>query len=101
MSLLLTLGAGVKDMAIAFFAESILFGTAGSLLGIGFGFLVAWLSMKRVSSAITDLYFYVAAEHVHLTLPIVLTGLGVGFVATFVGTLLPRWKWQGLFLSWV
>ncbi len=89
VSLLLTLGADRKGIVAAFLTESLLFGTAGSLLGIGFGFLVAWLSIERVSSTIADLYFYVAAEDVRLTLRIALSGLGVGFMATFTGTALP------------
>ena len=89
MSLLLTLGAGRKDMVLAFLTESLLFGAAGSLVGIGFGFLVAWFSVERVSSTITELYFYVAAERVRLTPQIVFIGLGVGFLATLVGTVLP------------
>lgn len=89
MSLLLTLGADRKGLVGAFLSESLLFGTVGSLLGIGFGLLVAWFSIDRVSSTVSDLYFYVNVESVRLTLPIALSGLGVGFLATFVGTGLP------------
>jgi putative ABC transport system permease protein len=89
MSLLLTLGADRRGLVGAFLTESVLLATAGSVLGILFGYAVAWFSVERVSSTITELYFYVHAQDVHLTLPIVLSGLGVGFVATIVGTGLP------------
>ncbi|HMK34151.1 MAG TPA: FtsX-like permease family protein [Desulfomonilaceae bacterium] len=89
MSLLLTLGAERRELLAAFLTESALLGAAGSVLGIAFGFLVAWWSIDRVSSTISELYFYVHASEIRLTASIVLMGLGVGFVATFVGTSLP------------
>lgn len=89
MALLLTLGSDRKGLVGAFLAESLLLGATGSVLGIAFGFLVAWFSMDRVSSTISELYFHLKVERVHLTLPIVLSGLGVGFLATVVGTGLP------------
>ena len=59
MSLLLTLGSDRRGLVGAFLAESLLFGAVGSLIGILFGFLVAWLSIDKVSSTISELYFYV------------------------------------------
>ncbi len=89
LSLLLTLGSDRAGLVGAFFTESMLLGTAGSLLGIVFGFLVAWFSIERVSSTISELYFHINVESVRVTLPVVLRGLGVGFLATIVGTGLP------------
>jgi putative ABC transport system permease protein len=89
MSLLLTLGADRRGLISAFLAESLLFGAAGSLIGIGFGFLVAWLSIDKVSSTISELYFYLKVQEVHLTNQVVLGGLGIGFLATLLGTGLP------------
>lgn len=89
MALLLTLGSDRRSLVGAFLAESLLLGTAGSLLGIAFGYLVACFSIDRVSSTISNLYFYVNVEGVQLTFPIVLGGLGVGFLATVVGTGIP------------
>jgi putative ABC transport system permease protein len=89
MSLLLTLGSDRGSLVGAFLTESLLLGTAGSLLGIAFGYLVAWFSIDRVSSTISNLYSYVSVEGVQLTVPIVLIGLGVGFLATLVGTGIP------------
>lgn len=89
MSLLLTLGSDRRGIVAAFLLESLVLGAAGSLLGIAFGYVVAWWSIDRVSSTITDLYFYVHVGHVQLTRAVALAGLGVGFVATLVGTGLP------------
>ncbi len=89
MSLLLTLGADRRSLVYAFLGESLLLGAAGSLLGIAFGYLVAWFSIDRVSSTISDLYFFVDVRGVQLTRFIVLSGLGVGFAATLLGTGLP------------
>ncbi len=89
MSLLLTLGSDRNGLVAAFLAESLLFGIAGSLIGILFGYLVAWSSIGKVSSTISDLYFYLSVEAVHLTVPVAVSGLGVGFLATFFGTGLP------------
>ena len=79
MSLLLTLGADRKGLVGAFLLESLILGAAGSLAGLGFGYAVAWFSIERVSSTISQLYFQVAMNGVHLTPGIVLIGMGVGF----------------------
>lgn len=89
MSLLLTMGADRRGIVGAFLLESLVLGAAGSLLGIIFGYLVAWWSIDRVSSTISELYFYVHAVNVTLTREVALTGVGVGFLATLVGTGLP------------
>lgn len=89
MSLLLTLGADRKGLVLAFMMESILLGTVGSLIGILFGYAMAWWSMDRVSSTISELYFYVRVENVRLTVPVVWSGLFVGYLATILGTGLP------------
>lgn len=89
MALLLTLGADRRGLVGAFLAESLLLGAAGSIVGIGFGYVVGWSSIERVSSTISDLYFFLKVETVRLTLSVVLKGLGVGFLATLVGTGLP------------
>ena len=89
MSLLLTLGSDRRGLVGAFFVESLLFGAVGSLIGILFGYFVAWLSIDKVSSTISELYFYVKAQDVHLTIRVALSGLGIGFLATLLGTGLP------------
>ncbi len=95
LSLLLTLGSDRAGLVGAFVTESMLLGTAGSLLGIALGFLVAWAGIDRISSTISDLYFHVDVETVHLTLPVALRGVGVGFLATIVGTGLPALEVAG------
>ena len=89
MSLLLTLGADRRELVGAFIAESLVLGVVGSLAGIVFGYLMARFSIDKVSSTISDLYFYVNVESVRLTTPIILIGIGVGLCATLIGTALP------------
>ena len=89
MSLLLTLGSDRRELVGAFMAESLVLGVVGSLAGIAFGYLMARFSIDKVSSTISDLYFYVNVESVRLTTPIVLVGIGVGLCATLTGTALP------------
>jgi putative ABC transport system permease protein len=89
LSLLLTLGADRKGLVTAFLLESLVLGCGGSVLGIGFGWLAAWLSVGKVSGTITELYFFVEMGSVRLTPSVALTGLAVGFAATIVGTGLP------------
>lgn len=89
MSLLITLGSDRGEMVAAFLAESLVLGVFGSILGTAFGWLVAWSSIERVSSSISELYFYVRAHEVHLTSAIALKGLSVGLAATLAGTALP------------
>lgn len=89
IALLLTLGSDRRGLVMAFLGESFVLGVTGSLLGIGLGFLVAWISMDKVSSTISELYFYLRVEAIHLNASIVWSGLGVGLLATAVGTGLP------------
>ena len=95
MSLLLTLGADRKGLVGAFLIESLILGAAGSVVGLGFGYVVAWFSMERVSTTISQLYFHVAMSGVHLTPGIALIGIGVGFSATLAGTALPALEVAG------
>ncbi|MEW6533865.1 MAG: FtsX-like permease family protein [Thermodesulfobacteriota bacterium] len=92
MSLLLTLGSARGDLVKAFILESLLLGTVGSLIGVALGYVIAWASMEKVSSTISELYFYVRAEKVRLTWLVILSGFGVGFFATFVGAALPSFE---------
>jgi putative ABC transport system permease protein len=89
MSLLLTLGADRRQLVGAFLGESLLLAAAGSLLGVGFGFVVAWLSIERVSSAISNLYFHLRAGGVALTWPVIRTGFCVGLAAALAGAAMP------------
>lgn len=89
MSLLLALGSERQELVGAFLLESFLLGAAGSVLGIAFGFLVASWSIDLVSSAVSDLYFYIQVTKVQITWPVLYAALGVGFLATFLGTVLP------------
>ncbi len=89
MSLLLMLGSDRQGLVGAFLLESLIFGAAGSLLGILFGYLVATYSIDRVSSTISDLYFQVNVDSVILTTQTLTHGLIVGFAAVFIGVLIP------------
>ncbi len=89
MSLLMTLGVDRKELVFAFFGESVLLGAVGSIVGVAFGYLVAILGIDRVSSTISELYFQVDVRAVALTPGIALSGVGVGFAATFLGILIP------------
>lgn len=89
MSLLLTLGCDQKGLVGAFVAESLLLGAAGSFLGVIFGYLVALFSVNMVSNTISQLYYQVNVGSVRFTLPILLSGVAVGFGATLIGVILP------------
>jgi putative ABC transport system permease protein len=89
MSLLLTLGSDRRELFGAFILESLLLGAVGSIAGIGLGYVVAWAGMDRISSTINELYFHVNVDQLTLTWPIALSGIGVGFLATLIGTGLP------------
>lgn len=95
MSLLLTLGADRKGLVAAFLMESLILGAAGSLVGLGFGYVVAWFSMEKVTTTISNLYFHVTMNGVQLTPGIALIGIGVGFCATLAGTALPALEVAG------
>lgn len=89
LSLLLTLGSDRRGLVTAFVCESLLLGVAGSLLGVIFGYLVAYFSINMVSNTISQLYYQVNVGRVELTVPIILSGVAVGFLATLIGVTLP------------
>ncbi|MEW6350100.1 MAG: FtsX-like permease family protein [Thermodesulfobacteriota bacterium] len=92
MALLLTMGAHRDGLVAAFVCESLLLAAVGSLLGVGFGYLVALLGMERVSGTISELYFQVQVSGVPLTASILIRGFAVGFAATVAGTAFPVWE---------
>lgn len=89
LSLLLTLGADKSALVCAFLLETIILAFIGGVIGVGFGYIVALLSIEKVSSTISDIYFFLNIDRVKLTANIVLSGLGVGFLAALAGTLAP------------
>ncbi len=89
ISLLLTLGADRKSLVTSFLMESALLGILGSLLGIFFGYIVAWWSIDRVTGTISELYFHVHASQVVLTPALAIAGLFIGFAATLTGIAMP------------
>ncbi len=95
LSLLLTLGADKNALVYAFLLESMILAFIGGVIGVAFGYLVALAGIGKVSSTISDIYFFLNIGEVKLTAGIALSGLGVGFGATLVGALAPAMEVAG------
>lgn len=64
VGILRSLGVTRRQVAVLFLAEGLLYGTAGSLLGLLLGTLLARLTLGTVAQTVTELYLVVEATRV-------------------------------------
>lgn len=83
IAVLKTLGLRPDEISVLFLVEAILMGLLGSLMGIPFGFLVAYLTQGAVESFVTQNLIF------RITLEPILIGLVVGTSITTIFGLLP------------
>jgi putative ABC transport system permease protein len=89
VGVLKTLGASPRQIFGAFIAEGLLFGVAGSLLGLLLGYLLASGILRLVGRTISTLYISTQPQAVELTPGIILTGLAVGTILAVVSAMQP------------
>jgi putative ABC transport system permease protein len=89
VGVLKTLGASPRQIFGAFIAEGLLFGVAGSLLGLLLGYLLASGILRLVGRTISTLYISTQPQAVALTPGTILTGLAVGTILAVVAALQP------------
>src|SRR5581483_5719403 len=87
--ILKTLGASPRQIFFAFAGEGLLFGIAGSILGIGIGTGIARAILGLIGRTINALYVTSRPESIALTAPIIATGFAVGIVLSLLSALQP------------
>ncbi|MFZ2492318.1 MAG: FtsX-like permease family protein, partial [Thermoanaerobaculia bacterium] len=89
VGVLKTVGTSPTQILVAFLTEGLVFGTAGSVVGIALGHALASAILHVVGRTINTLYVVSAPADVTLTPSIVLTGLAVGIVLSLVSAIQP------------
>ncbi len=89
VGVLKTLGVAPRQIFGAFLFEGLLFGLAGSILGIALGVLLASSILGVVGRTINSLYIRSQPQAVSLTAGVVLLGLAVGTLLSILSALQP------------
>lgn len=84
-----TLGTAPRQIFGAFVIEGLLFGVAGSILGVALGTLLARGILSAVGRTINTLYVTTSPEAITLTPDVVLLGVLVGTILSLLSSLQP------------
>ena len=89
VGVLKTVGVAPRQIFAAFLGEGLLFGLAGSTLGIALGHLLASGILRAVGRTVNTLYVTSRPEAVELTPGVIATGIAVGTILSLVSALQP------------
>ena len=89
VGVLKTLGTAPRQIFLAFLGEGLVFGLAGSLLGVVLGYALAVAILGFVGKTINTLYVKTAPQAIDLTPGVILLGLAVGVVLSVASSLQP------------
>ncbi|HYO78373.1 MAG TPA: FtsX-like permease family protein [Thermoanaerobaculia bacterium] len=89
VGVLKTLGTAPRQIFGAFLAEGLVFGLAGSALGIALGTLLASGILRAVGRTINTLYVATRPEAVELTAGVIAIGFAVGTILSLLSALQP------------
>jgi putative ABC transport system permease protein len=89
VGVLKTVGAAPRQIFGAFLAEGLVFGLAGSLLGVALGYLLASAILQTVGRTINTLYVTSRPEAVTLTPAVIAIGVAVGTLLSLLSALQP------------
>jgi putative ABC transport system permease protein len=89
VGILKTVGTAPRQIFGAFLAEGLVFGVAGSVLGIGLGLALASGILRAVGRTINALYVSTRPEAVELTPGVIAIGVAVGTILSLLSALQP------------
>ena len=89
VAILISLGVGRSVLFLTFLLESAVIGFIGSAIGIGVGWLFAYLSAQMLADTVNALYFATTIEAISLTWWDCIFGLCLGFSFTLLAGWLP------------
>ena len=85
-------GATQAQIVKLFTVEGLLFGAAGSLVGLGLGAVLARAMMETSAQSVTDLYLRVHIQETRVAWSTMLVGLVLGTLSSGLASLLPAWQ---------
>jgi lipoprotein-releasing system permease protein len=95
VGVLAAMGLGRRALTAVFLLCGVLLGTAGSLLGVGLGWLVSWVlttfELIRFDPGVAAIYF-ISSVPFRVELSDVLAVLGFTLLATFLACWIPAWR---------
>jgi putative ABC transport system permease protein len=89
VGVLKTLGTAPRQIFLAFLGEGLVFGVAGSILGIALGYGLASAILRVVGRTINTLYVTSQPEAVVLTPAVIAIGIAVGTLLSLISALQP------------
>jgi putative ABC transport system permease protein len=89
VGVLKTVGTAPRQIFGAFLAEGLVFGLAGSVIGVGLGYLLASAILQTVGRTINTLYVTSRPEAVTLTPAVIAVGVAVGTLLSLLSALQP------------
>ena len=89
IGILRSLGLTRPQVLSLFIGEAAWIGCLGSLIGIGMGIGLAKVMLYLVSRTITALYILVKAEHLLISPTVLMTGFGMGVLASVLSSIGP------------
>jgi putative ABC transport system permease protein len=89
VGMLKTVGVAPRQIFAAFLAEGLLFGIAGSILGVVLGRLLASGILAAVGRTVNTLYVASSPEAVELTPGVIALGIAVGTILSLLSALQP------------
>ena len=72
--------------------EALLLGTIGTILGLALGIIMGRAVVGLIAQTISDLYFSVTVERVTVAPITLLTGGGIGLLASIIAAVVPSWE---------
>ncbi len=89
LGILRSLGVTRKEVFTLIIFETIIFGTIGSILGLGLGVLLGQGTVHLVSQSISDLYFVLSVKVFDVSSFHLIKAMGLGLLASFFSALFP------------
>jgi len=91
-----TLGASARQIFAAFVIEGLVFGAAGSAIGIALGRGLAFAILKMIGRTVNVLYVTSQPEAIALTPGIVIAGVAVGTILSLASAIQPSMEAAGV-----
>lgn len=92
IGLMRSIGITKSEVFAMILTESLIFGIAGTLLGLLLGIVLGFGLVKVITQSINDLYFVLNVNQTEIDPITILKGVGLGISATFIATLYPAFE---------
>jgi putative ABC transport system permease protein len=87
-----SLGTTRRQIFTMILGEALLLGAIGTILGLALGIIMGRAVVGLIAQTISDLYFSVTVERVTVAPITLLTGGGIGLLASIIAAVVPSWE---------